>query len=151
MSDFAHGNSSTPGTTVRVTSQVRRFLEISEPVVKRGVSLDEASQDAANTPVTKLRPGLVVVKVVNGGANDGKYVPIGHADAPVANDIVSGGAGAVILSEFVNMLGEDGTVEDKWVQGYIACYPTEAQVIFGTADQATIDAIKAAMPNAHFI
>jgi hypothetical protein len=70
-----------------------------------GVRIHKDTDDEGNVGFEhKLRPGLVLVKVINGGANDGMYVDLDHADAPVNNDVTD----VVILDEWVDLKDKNG-------------------------------------------
>lgn len=141
------GDQALPGLTPLEQQTSRKFLTDNNHVVRIGVKLPSDVQDVGNSPVTKLRAGLALVRVEAAGANLGKYVHVTHADAPVAGDIVS----AVLLMESINMLGKDGAVEAKVASGLVHGFVDEDQVIFGTADVPTIDAIKSvALPLVRF-
>lgn len=140
------GVQSLPGLGPEVTSTSRKFITNNSHLAERGIRIDDATQDIGNTPVTKLRGGLVLVRVEAAGANLGKYVHVTHADAPAAGDI----AAAVILMQDINMFDRAGVVEDKVASGLIHGFVTEASVIFGTADVGIIDAVKEVLPLVQF-
>jgi len=148
MSTFpAGGQSALPGIGPLEQQTSRVFLSNDEHVVVQAVKIDDTTQDVGNSVVTKLRPGLALVRVEAAGANLGKYVHVTHADAPAAPDIIR----AVLLLEPINMKAKDGsTLEDKTASGLIHGFVTESQVIFGTADAPTIDAIKDALSQVMF-
>lgn len=145
--DPALGNQGLPGMTPRVDQTSRKFLTENNHVVRRGIKIPSTAVDSGNTPTTKLRAGLALVRVEAAGANLGTYVPVGHADAPVAADIEA----AVLLMEDINMLGPDGAAEAKTATGLIHGFVDSTKVIFGTVDVPTIDAIKTvALPLVQF-
>lgn len=135
------GDDRVPGISTKVTSEARVFLRDDEHVKETGVLIASATKDTANTPPEQLRAGLALVRVEAAGANQGKYVSIGHADAPVAANILH----ARLLSKFTDMRLQDSTLADKLARGVIHGLVNESQVIFNTADVPTIDAIKAAL------
>jgi hypothetical protein len=119
----------------------RIFLLDDEHVKSKGIIIDDAVKDTANTPPEQLRAGLALVRVEGAGPNQGKYVTIGHADAPAAGSIVN----AVLLQHHVDMRLPDATLVDKQGRGVYHAFVDESQVIMNTADGPTIDAIKAAL------
>lgn len=132
-----------PGMGPRLDQESRKFLADPLHKVELGIRIDDVAKDLGNSGKTyKLRAGLVLIRVENGGANDGKYVHVGHADCPLAADVER----AVILMQYVDMRDKEGNFEDKTATGLIHAFVEEDNVIFGTADANYIDAIKAALP-----
>ncbi|MCJ2530695.1 MAG: hypothetical protein LN413_00035 [Candidatus Thermoplasmatota archaeon] len=134
-----------PGLTAKETQATRDFITDNHWVLERGILIDSASVDAGNTPTTKLRPGLALVRAEAGGAI-GKYVPFDHTDAPAAAAMKDG----VILSYFVNMLDAAGVVEDKLVAGVKAGFVDETKILYAGAIAADKDKLKAILKNVHF-
>lgn len=139
------GQQGLPGLGPKVEQESRAFLKDTTHIVRRGVRLDEDTEDTANTPVTKLRAGLVVVRV-EAGANKNKYVSESHADAPLTASIVEAG----ILMQFINMKDRNDVLEDKTASVLIHGFVDNAQLLFGSADAARITALKDAMPLVKF-
>ena len=139
------GNQGMPGFSTRVDSDSREFRQKLHHFTEKGIQIHKDTQDTENSVVTKLRPGLALVRV-EAGANAGLYVHAEHSDAPAAADVVD----AVLLTVFLNMLGRDGAVENKSANGMDHGFVTEDQVLFGTDDASYIDAIKAALPLVKF-
>lgn len=140
------GDDKQPGLSTRQFMESRTFLLNDTHVMTKGVQLDDAVQDVGNTPVEQLRAGLVLVRVEAAGVNQGKYVHVTHADAPAAANILN----AVILSKFVDMRDENAALVDKQAMGVIHGHVDQDAVIFGTATQAIIDAVIAALNLVNF-
>lgn len=135
-----------PGMGPRLNQESRQFLADPLHKVEIGLRIDDVAKDLANTSTFKLRAGLVLIRVENGGANAGKYVHVGHADCPAAADVER----AAILMQYVDMRDKNSDFEDKSASGLVHGFVIEDQVIFGTADATYIDAIKAALPQVMF-
>lgn len=146
--DPAYGASGLPGMGPTVDGESRTFLKNDTHFAELGIRIksDTVDDTDAHTPTTKLRAGLVLVRV-EAGDHTGKYVEVGNTSCPAEADIES----AVILMGYVNMLGFDGAVEDKVASGLIHGFVVEDNVIFGTADAGIIDAIKAVLPQVMFL
>jgi hypothetical protein len=134
------GDSGLPGMGPVIENSSRQFLKDGTHKLVVGIRIDKDTQDVDNDPVTKLRPGLVLVRV-EGGDNDGHFVHLDHADAPDPGDVLV----AVILMGYRPMLNREGEVEDKQEQGLVHGIVDEAQIIWGTDDEGTIDALKEVM------
>ena len=135
------GDDREPGLSTKLQAEARVFLRDDEHVKTTGVKIAAATKDTASTPPEQLRAGLALVRVEAAGPNQGKYVSIGHADAPAAVNILH----ARLLAKFTDMRLQDSTLVDKQAMGVIHGLVDESQVIFNTADGPTIDAIKAAL------
>lgn len=123
------------------------FLKDQSFIIRRGVVIEKDSEDAGHTgKETKLRPGVVVVRVET-GANAGKYVPVDHADAPIAASVQQAG----ILEGVVNMRKRDGSddVEDQHALIVIGGVIDEDLIHLVTGTY--IEEVKAALPLCHFI
>jgi len=140
--DPSQGNQGLPGLSTRVDQTSRKFLTDNNHKSERGMSLPSSVQDVGNTPVTKLRAGLVLVRVEAAGANLGKYVHVTHADAPAAVDIKS----ALLLMQDINMLGHDGAVEAKVASGLIHGFVDDTKLTYGTTDDQIKDSVRGALP-----
>lgn len=134
------GASELPGMGDKITSESREFLKNTTHVVVKGLRIDEDTQDSENDPVTKLRPGLVLIRVED-GPNEGKFVSASHADVPDDEDIVE----AVILMGYHDMLGRDGVVHDQVAQGLEHGMVDESMIVWDTDDAGTIAALKDVM------
>jgi hypothetical protein len=140
------GQDAIPGMGPRVDGTSRTFLAHSH-YETRGIIIDADTEDDGNDPTTKLRAGLVLVKVV-AGPNVNKFVHSEHADAPADADITE----AVILNgKDVNLLDKASEPEDKVATGVFHGLADEDKVFFGTAVGARIAAMKAAMPLVAFV
>lgn len=122
------------------------FLKDQSFILRRGVIIEAASEDAGNTPVEKLRAGVVLVRIET-GADKGKYVPVDHASAPVAASVLQAG----ILEKYVDMRKRDGSgdVEDK--HGVIVIGGVIDEDEIELVDANYIEEVKAALPLCHFI
>jgi hypothetical protein len=131
MGQFQNDQSMLPSLGAKEEMAVRKFLLDDGHLMTKGIVIPSDVVDAGNTPTTTLRPGLVLIRVEAAGANQGKYVQSGHANAPA----YAGSAifDAVILMNFVNMLGRDGVVEEKSNIGLRHGWVEDDQVIFVTA------------------
>lgn len=147
--DPAYGASGLPGMGPTVDGESRTFLKNDTHFAELGIRIksDTVDDTDGHTPTTKLRAGLVLVRVEAAGDHLGKYVEVGNASCPAEADIES----AVILMGYVNMKGFDGEVEDKLASGLIHGFVDESKVIWGTADAGIIDAIKAVLPQVMFL
>jgi len=129
-----------PGMGTRIDQVGGGFLKNPTHYLARSIRIHKDTQDLGNTPVTKLRTGLVLVRVES-GANKNLYVHIGHADDPGTGSRVK----AVILETPIATMLDDtgaGTVENKAGRGVIHGQVDEAAVIFGTANAPDIDDVK---------
>ncbi len=129
-----------PGMGTRVDQVVAGFLKNPTHYFSRSIQIHADTQDVGNTPVTKLRAGLVLVRVET-GANKNMYVHIGHADDPGTGSRVK----AVILETPVATMLDDtgaGTLENKSGRGIVHGQVIESDVIFGTANAPDIDDVK---------
>lgn len=135
-----------PGLSAVSQQVARRFLNHDAHTLEKGVVIDSASVDSANTPTTTLRPGLVLVKVIAVGATQNMFVPVGHADAPAfaGSNILDGGA--VILTDFVKMLDDDGVATERGAKGIVHGWVEKGQIIYGTATGSEITELEDAMP-----
>lgn len=141
------GASSLPGMGAKTSpGESREFLKDGSHKAVIGIHIDKDTQDVDNSTVTKLRPGLVLVRVEAAGDNQGMFVHVTHGDAPAAGDIVE----ACILMGDHNMLSREGVVEEQVGQGLIHGIVDDAQVIWGTADAGIIDAVKEVLKLVHF-
>ena len=134
-----------PGLTAKETQLTRDFITDNHWVLERGITIPANAVDSLNTPTTKLRPGLALVRA-EAGAAIGKFVPMGHADAPAAAAMKE----AVILSYFVNMLDSAGVAEDKHVAGVKAGFVEDAKILFDGGAGAEITEFKLVLNNVHF-
>src|SRR5579872_4270321 len=84
------GRGALPGQTPRVFQTQNNFLKSPDHYMTRGALVEATALDIGNTPTTKLRAGLVLVRVET-GANAGQWVHLGHADDPsVGNRLWAG-------------------------------------------------------------
>lgn len=134
------GASGVPGMGPKTTSASREFLTKATHVEVKGIRIEKDTQDTENDPVTKLRPGLVLIRVEEGD-NAGKFVHAAHADCPADEDIIE----AVILEGFHSMLNREGVVEDQVAHGVEHGFVDEDKVLWGTVDAGTIAALKDVM------
>jgi len=140
------GRDALPGITARVDQVANNFLKNADHRMTRGITIDKDVVDSGNTPTTKLRAGLALVRVES-GANKNKYVQVGHADDPGVGSRLY----AVLLMKPVNMVGRDGsTTEDKSGEGLFHGAVDEEKVIFGTANPPDIDDIKGILDQVEF-
>ena len=146
--------SSLPGLSAEVQTPTVSFLKHIDHVLENGIRIQKDTVDNSETLKTKLVAGEVLVRVEAGG-NINKFVHnadtvaesgTAHADAPATADIKE----AVILSQFVQMLGPDGVAVDRHASGVIHGIVDENKIDFGTADTARIAKIKAVMPLVKF-
>jgi hypothetical protein len=139
------GEDARPGMGPVVVQTAALVLKNESWFITRGVVIPSDAEDAGNTPVTKLRAGLVLVRVEAGGDNQGKYVPVDHDDAPVHGAV----AHAAILMKPVNMIGRDGsTVEEMSAPALIAGWIDEDHVII--VDEDYRDDVKRVLPLCYF-
>lgn len=134
-----------PGLTPKEIQATRDFMAQHIFILEKGIWIFSDSLDTGNAPTNKLRAGLVLVRSEAGPAQ-GFYVPFGHADAPVANDIKE----AVLLSYFVNMLDAASIVENKNVSGVRGGIVTESKLLYLGADANEKQAVKDVLPLVHF-
>lgn len=140
------GASGLPGMGTKVSPGTsREFLKEGQHFRTIGIRIDKDTEDADNSPVTKLRPGLVLVRVED-GVNAGKFVHVDHTDAPAAEDIKE----ACILYGDHDMLNPAGAVEDQQGAGVLHGIVEDAQILWGTDDALTIEAIKDILKLVHF-
>lgn len=141
-----NGTGGLPGFSTEQVQTSKKLLLHPEHKMVEGVRIVDTTVDDDNTPETKLRAGLVLVRVEE-GVHAGMYVNADHYDAPAAGDIEK----AVILLDYVNMLNRAGDApEDKEAQGLIHGHVIEDEVIWGTDDAPTLAALRAAMANIIF-
>ena len=138
MTDFAVGTGGLPGMGPVIQQTSRDFFRSHAWMLKRGIHLHPGTVDAGSVPTTKLRGGLVLVRV-EAGTHKNKFVHPGHADAPTSGNVVQ----AVILLEDVNMLNESGAAADKSTWGLYGGYIDEDLIFFSGIAQGFIDDIKA--------
>lgn len=135
-----------PGVSVKKTQAARRFLNHEAHIMTKGFIIPSDAVDSANTPTTTLRPGLVLVKVIAAGANQNKFVPVGHADAPAfAGGNITPGR-AVVLMDFVVMLDGDAVAQERGAHGLTHGWVEDGQIIYGTATGTEITELRDAMP-----
>lgn len=135
-----------PGVSVKKTQVARRFLNQEAHIMTKGIIIPSDVVDAGGTPTTKLRPGLVLVKVIAAGANQNKFVQVGHANAPAfAGGNITPGR-AVILDDFVNMLDDDAVATERGAKGLVHGWVEDGQIVYGTATGSEITELRDAMP-----
>ena len=134
------GASRLPGLDTKEVQTSRKFLSDNNHIVRLGIRIDDASTDATNVPVTKLRAGMVLTKLAGGSA--GKWGEFSHADSPGAGVLTE----SVILMEDVNMLGKDGVAADQEATGLIHGFVNQSEVDFDTVVVGEIDELKATSP-----
>lgn len=134
-----------PGLTAVEAQLTRDFITDNHWILERGVVIPSDAVDSLNTPTTKLRAGLVLARAEAGTAI-GKFVPYGHTDAPVANDIKRG----AILSYFVNMFDSEGNPEEKFVAGVKAGFVDDSKLFWDGAIASWQTAMKAVLNNISF-
>lgn len=140
-------SSQLPTVSVVKLQEARRFLNHEAHTMEKGVIIPGDAVDSGNAGKTNiLRPGLVLVKVIAVGANQNKFVPVGHANAPAfaGGDIPQGAA--VINIHFINMHDEDGVDTDRGVNGLIHGWVEDGQIIYGTSTGSEITELRDAMP-----
>lgn len=126
-----------PKMGTRVDQTFNAFLKHPTHYFSRSIKIHKDTQDVGSTPVTKLRAGLVLVRV-EAGANKNLYVHIGHADDPGTGNRVK----AVILEHPIpTMLDEALVVENKGGRGVVHGFVDQSKVIFGTANVPDVDDI----------
>ncbi len=136
-----------PGKTAKRSHLSRKVLLNEEPfMLSASVLVPSNAVDSTNSPTTKLRPGLVLVKVVAAGATKDKYVPQGHADAPLAAVMVD----AIILSDFIQMLDIDNVAQEQQVQGWIHAIVDDAKILHDGAAAPEIDKAREILAMVHF-
>ncbi len=138
------GASRLPGLDAKEVQTSRKFLTDNNHIVRLGIRIEAATTDAANTPITKLRAGLVLTAL--GGGSAGKWGEFTHADSPGAGLITE----SVILMEDVNMLGKDSVAADQSATGLIHGFVKESEVDFDTAVAGEITELKDANPLVRF-
>ncbi len=142
MSDFFPelGNDTFPGMGAVVEQQVRIYKRDGSKWERlESIEVDSASVDAGNTGnTTKLRPGLVLIKL----ASSSRYGPADHSDAPASSAVVA--PNVVILDHFLDTRDKSGTAVNKMAAGLVAGFVTDAQVIYvdGTYKSAVQAALK---------
>jgi|GEM_PF-1957006 len=96
-----------------------------------GVRIHKDTDDEGNVGSEhKLRPGLCLVKVINGGANDGMYVDPDHADAPANNDVTD----VVILDEWVDLKDKTGTRQNCQAKVLVHGQVKDSEIEYNSAD-----------------
>ncbi|HEV3027553.1 MAG TPA: hypothetical protein VG457_08275 [Planctomycetota bacterium] len=140
------GRGSLPGQTPRLFQTQNNFVKSPDHYMTRGALVEASAIDAGNTPTTKLRAGLVLVRVET-GANAGQWVQLGHADDPgVGNRLW-----AIILFEAVNMLSRDMvTTEQKDVLGIVHGRVDNSKIIYGSVNPADIDDVQGILDQVYF-
>jgi hypothetical protein len=137
-----------PGMGTKVTMKTRKVLINDKHVeYEAGVVIEKATVDAGSTPTTLLRPGMVLVRVES-GANKGKYVQYGHADAPSSAGAVKK---SVVLGNYVSTKDQSGTTKDQSAIGNIHGRVDEAQVIYVSSDSSVKAALRAGCPLVEFV
>jgi len=138
-----------PGQTQVADQKSYAFLKNADHKIERGVIIDDASRDVGNTGETyKLRPGLVLVRVEAAGANQGKYVPLDHTDAPIDANILQAG----VLYHLVDMRDKTGaSYADKGSSIITHGEVDEDQTWWSGANAARIAAAKAKMAGVWFV
>ena len=136
--DPALGTAGLPGYGPTINQTSRDFFRSHDGIRKRGLHLHSATVDSGSTPTTKLRGGLVLVRVET-GTHKGKFVHPGHADAPTSGNVVQ----AAILLEDVNMLDESGVAQEKSTWGCIGGWVDEDLIFFSGIAGGYQDDIKA--------
>lgn len=145
--DHAGGNLM-PGISAEVTQKQRRYKTVEDhqvltPIVIHKDTVD--NQNAGNT--TELRPGLTLVRIEAGGADQFKFVNPEHASAPVEASVVE----AVILDEFVEMKDKAGAVKDQQASGLIHGFVDESKVLYGAGTAGAYKTkIKTVLKAVHF-
>ncbi len=136
-----------PEVSTVKTQAARRFLQQEAHIMTKGIVIPSDVVDVGNTgKTTTLRPGLVLVKVIAAGANQNKFVEVGHADAPAfgASNFTAGRA--VILMDFVNMLDLEAVAQQRGAHGLTHGWVEDGQIIFVTVTASEITELKDAMP-----
>ncbi len=134
-----------PGITPLETQLSGDFLTDNEFIRERGIWIPADAEDSLNTPVTTLRAGLMLVRA-EAGTEIGLYVPMTHADAPLAAAMKD----AVILSYFVNMFGGGSVLEKKNVAAVKMGFGDLAKIFFDGAAAPEIDKAKLILTKVHF-
>lgn len=132
-----------PGIRSKIVQKSEEVLTDTLHFKLKGVVIPSDVEDdrtAGNSGL--LEPGLVLVRVEAGGANQGKYVEPGHADAPIVSAIEK----AVVLKDFVNMADPSAptTFVDKGAPGILHGFVDNAKLTFSglsAPDTATVKAI----------
>lgn len=117
-----------PGISAEVTMKQRRYKSIEDhqfliPIVIKADTID--NQNAGNT--TELRPGLVLVRVEAGGADQFKWVNPENAAAPVEASVIE----ACILDEFIEMKDKAGAVKDQQASALVHGLVDDSKLLFG--------------------
>jgi hypothetical protein len=126
------GHNQLPGVSdaVEQTQKVYKYGDLGHESYD-GVRIHKDTDDEGNVGAEwKLRPGLCLVKVINGGANDGMYVDLDHADAPVNNDVTD----VVILDEWVDLKDRAGTRQNCQGKALVHGQVVDAQIEYNSAD-----------------
>lgn len=104
-----------------------------------GVRINKDTDDEGNVGAEwKLRPGLALVKVINGGANDGMYVDLDHADAPANNDVTD----VVILDEWVDLKDKAGDRQHCQANVLVHGQVVDAEIEYNSADATRQGVVK---------
>lgn len=135
------GHSQLPGVSDAVEQAADRAFHYGDLKGEQydGVRIHKDTDDEGQTRTSKLMPGLVLVKVINGGANDGMYVDPDHADAPVNNDITD----VVILDEVVDLLDKSDTRQNCQGKVLVLGQVVASALEFNDADGTRQTALKA--------
>jgi len=95
-----------------------------------GVRIHKDTDDEGNSGSEhKLRPGLVLVKVIT-GENAGMYVDLDHADAPANGDV----SDVVILDEWKDLKDKTGTRQNVQAKVMVHGQVVDAQLEYNSAD-----------------
>jgi hypothetical protein len=127
------GGNLLPGVSAEVTMKQRRYKSIEDhqaliPIVIHKDTVD--NQNAGNT--TELRPGLTLVRIEAGGADQFKWVNPEHAAAPLEAAVIE----ACILNDFVEMKDRAGVVKDQQADGLIHGVVDDSKLLYGAGTAA---------------
>jgi hypothetical protein len=135
------GHSQLPGVSDAV-EQTQKVYKYGDPTKEDydGVRIHKDTDDEGHAGKTHiLRPGTVLTKVVNGGANDGMYVDLSHADAPANGDLVD----VVILDEWVDLKDKLGNRQNCQGKVLVLGQVKDSELDYASADATRKAAAKA--------
>jgi len=125
------GHSQLPGVSDAVEQTQKVYKYDNQHCVFDGVRIHKDTDDEGNTGAEwKLRPGLALVLVINGGPNDGMYVDLDHADAPANNDVTD----VVILDEWVDLKDKTGTRQNVQAKVLVHGQVKNDEIEYNSAD-----------------
>lgn len=142
------GGNLLPGVSAEVVQKQRRYKTHEDhqmviPIVIKADTVD--NQNAGNT--TELRPGLVLVRVEAGGADQFKWVNPENAAAPLEAAVIE----ACILDEFVEMKDKAGAVKDQQASAVVHGMVDNSKLLFGAGTAAPyIAKLKSVLKLVHF-